>query len=122
VHRDIKPGNLLFHLDGRLLLSDFGIVRLKAMPTLTSVGSFLGTAEYASPEQISTNEIDFRSDIYSLGTILYELLTNTVPYAGSTPFAIIAKKLSDPLPSIRNIRPDLSPGIEVSREMAITAT
>jgi serine/threonine protein kinase len=112
VHRDIKPGNLLFHLDGRLLLSDFGIVRLKAMPTLTSVGSFLGTAEYASPEQISTNEIDFRSDIYSLGTILYELLTNTVPYAGSTPFAIIAKKLSDPLPSIRNIRPDLSPGIE----------
>src|SRR6266478_3683654 len=94
VHRDIKPGNLLFHLDGRLLLSDFGIVRLKAMPALTSVGSFLGTAEYASPEQISTNEIDFRSDIYSLGIILFELLTNTVPYAGSTPFAIIAKKLS----------------------------
>src|SRR3989442_15261925 len=112
IHRDIKPGNLLFHSDGRLLLSDFGIVRLKAMPSLTSVGSFLGTTEYASPEQISTNEIDFRSDIYSLGIILYEMLTNTVPYAGSTPFAIIAKKLSDPLPSIRNIRPDLSPGIE----------
>ena len=112
VHRDIKPGNLLFHLDGRLLLSDFGIVRLKAMPSLTSVGSFLGTAEYASPEQISTNEIDFRSDIYSLGIILYELLTGTVPYEGSTPFAVMAKKLSEPVPSIRNIRPDLSPAIE----------
>ena len=112
VHRDIKPGNLLFHLDGRLLLSDFGIVRLKAMPALTSVGSFLGTAEYASPEQISTNEIDFRSDIYSLGIILYELLTGTVPYAGPTPFAVMAKKLSEPVPSIRNIRPDLSPVIE----------
>src|SRR5205823_13221694 len=114
VHRDIKPGNLLFHQDGRLLLSDFGIVRLQAMPSLTSVGSFLGTAEYASPEQISTNEIDFRSDIYSLGIILYEMLTGTVPYAGTTPFAVMAKKLSEPVPSIRNIRPDLSPGIEAA--------
>src|SRR5256884_7478275 len=112
VHRDIKPGNLLFHLDGRLLLSDFGIVRLKAMPALTSVGSFLGTAEYASPEQISTNEIDFRSDIYSLGIILYELLTGTVPYAGPNPFAVMAKKMHDPLPSIKDSRPDLSPAIE----------
>ncbi len=112
VHRDIKPGNLLFHQDGRLLLSDFGIVRLKAMPSLTSVGSFLGTAEYASPEQISTSEIDFRSDIYSLGTILYEVLTGSVPYTGSTPFAVMARKLSEPIPSLLSIRPDLSPGIE----------
>jgi serine/threonine protein kinase len=114
VHRDIKPGNLLFHQDGRLLLSDFGIVRLKAMPSLTSIGSFLGTAEYASPEQISTNEIDFRSDIYSLGTILYELLTGSVPYTGTTPFAIMAEKLSKPVPSLLSSRPDLSPGIEAA--------
>src|SRR5438105_289230 len=112
VHRDIKPGNLLFHLDGRLLLGDFGIVRLKAMPGLTSVGIFLGTAEYASPEQISTNEIDFRSDIYSLGIILFELLTGSVPYAGPNAFAVMSKKLSEPVPSIRNIRTDLSPAIE----------
>ncbi|MFL5628684.1 MAG: serine/threonine protein kinase [Ktedonobacteraceae bacterium] len=112
VHRDIKPGNLLFHQDGRLLLSDFGIVRLQAMPSLTSVGSFLGTAEYASPEQISTSEIDFRSDIYSLGTILYELLTGSVPYTGATPFAVMARKLSEPVPSLLGSRPDLSPGIE----------
>ena len=112
VHRDIKPGNLLFHLDGRLLLGDFGIVRLKAMPGLTSVGIFLGTAEYASPEQISTNEIDFRSDIYSLGIILFELLTGSVPYAGPNAFAVMAKKMHDPLPSIKDSRPDLSPAIE----------
>jgi serine/threonine protein kinase len=113
VHRDIKPGNLLFHQDGRLLLSDFGIVRLQAKPALTGVGSFLGTAEYASPEQISTSEIDFRSDIYALGTILYELLTGTLPYGGATPFEIMAKKLQEPVPSIRDSRPDLSAGIEV---------
>ena len=112
VHRDIKPGNLLFHMDGRLLLSDFGIVRLKAMPALTNVGSFLGTAEYASPEQISTNEIDYRSDIYSLGVILYELLTGNVPFTGSNAFTVMAAKLNDVAPSVRVSRPDLSPAIE----------
>src|SRR6266568_465817 len=112
VHRDIKPGNLLFHLDGRLLLGDFGIVRLKAMPALTSAGSFLGTAEYASPEQIGANEIDFRSDIYSLGIILFELLTGNVPYTGPNPFAVMARKMRDPLPSINDMRSDISPAIE----------
>jgi serine/threonine protein kinase len=112
VHRDVKPSNLLFHQDGRLLLGDFGIVRLKAMPALTSVGSFLGTAEYASPEQVSTNEIDFRSDIYSLGTILFELLTENVPITGPSPFAVMAKKMHDPVPSVKDIRPDLSPALE----------
>ena len=111
VHRDIKPGNLLFHTDGRLLLGDFGIVRLKAMPALTSVGSFLGTAEYASPEQISTNEIDYRSDIYSLGVILYELLTENVPFTGSNAFTVMAAKLNDVAPSVLDSRPDLSPTI-----------
>ena len=112
IHRDIKPGNLLFHQDGRLLLSDFGIVRLIAMPSLTTVGSFLGTAEYASPEQVSAAELDPRSDIYSLGIILFELLTLHVPFTGPNPFAVMSKQLSEPVPSLRNIRPDLSPSIE----------
>src|ERR1700693_2732348 len=112
IHRDIKPGNLLFHQDGRLLLSDFGIVRLIAMPSLTTAGSFLGTAEYASPEQVSAAELDPRSDIYSLGIILYELLTNSVPFTGPNSFAVMSKQISEPVPSLRNIRPDLSPSIE----------
>ena len=112
VHRDIKPANLLFHQDGRLLLSDFGIVRLQAMPGLTTVGSFLGTAEYASPEQISTSDVDFRSDIYSLGIILYELLTGAVPFTDPNPFVVMHKKLNEPIPSIRSQRPDLPVAIE----------
>ncbi|HKF35384.1 MAG TPA: serine/threonine-protein kinase [Ktedonobacteraceae bacterium] len=112
IHRDIKPGNLLFHQDGRLLLSDFGIVRLVAMPSLTTAGNFLGTAEYASPEQVSSRELDPRSDIYSLGIILYELLTGNVPFTGPNHFAVMSKQLNDPVPSIRNSRPDLSPAIE----------
>src|SRR2546426_2566885 len=112
IHRDVKPGNLLFHQDGRLLLSDFGIVRLIAMPSLTNAGSFLGTAEYASPEQVSAGELDARSDNYSLGIILYELLTGNVPFTGPNPFAVMSKHLNQPVPSIRKIRPDLSPAIE----------
>ena len=119
VHRDIKPSNLLFHTDGRLLLSDFGIVRLKAMPALTSVGSFLGTAEYASPEQISTNEIDYRSDIYSLGVILYELLTGDVPFPGPNAFTVMAAKLNDAAPSVLDSRPDLSPKIAAIVQKAL---
>ena len=112
IHRDIKPGNLLFHQDGRLVLSDFGIVRLNALPSLTMTGSFLGTAEYASPEQVSAADLDPRSDIYSLGIILFELLALRVPFSGPNPFAVMSKQLSEPVPSIRNIRPDLSPSIE----------
>ncbi|HVB20691.1 MAG TPA: serine/threonine-protein kinase [Ktedonobacteraceae bacterium] len=112
VHRDIKPANLLFHQDGRLLLSDFGIVRLQAMPGLTMAGSFLGTAEYASPEQISSGDVDSRSDIYSLGIILYELLTGTVPFTAPNPFAVMHMKLNEPVPSLRSRRPELSPAID----------
>lgn len=120
VHRDVKPANLLFHQDGRLLLSDFGIVRLQAAPSLTSVGSFLGTAEYASPEQISAGNVDYRSDIYSLGTILYELLTGSVPFTGLNPFAVMTRKLQEKPPPVRLSRPDLSSTIDaiVTRSLA----
>ena len=112
VHRDIKPGNLLFHSDGRLVLADFGIVRLNTLPALTIAGSFIGTAEYAAPEQVSGGDVDSRSDIYALGIIHYELLTGRVPFTGATPFEVMGKQLHDPVPSLRISRPDLSPAIE----------
>jgi len=82
------------------------------MPSLTTAGSFLGTAEYASPEHVSAANLDPRSDIYSLGIILFELLTLHVPFTGPNPFAVMSKQISEPVPSLRNIRPDLSPSIE----------
>jgi serine/threonine protein kinase len=112
VHRDVKPANLLFHLDGRLLLSDFGIVRLETLPALTAIGDFLGTVEYASPEQVSTSEVDHRSDIYSMGVVLYELLTGEVPFTGTTPFIVMNKHLSEPVPLPSQKRPDLPPAVE----------
>ncbi|WP_069805157.1 serine/threonine-protein kinase [Thermogemmatispora onikobensis] len=112
VHRDVKPANLLFHLDGRLLLSDFGIVRLETLPALTAIGDFLGTVEYASPEQVSTSEVDQRSDIYSMGVVLYELLTGDVPFTGTTPFIVMNKHLSEPVPLPSKRRPDLPPAVE----------
>jgi serine/threonine protein kinase len=112
IHRDVKPANLLFHDDGRLLLSDFGIARLSDLPSLTTAGNFLGTAEYASPEQANTGSLNARSDIYSLGIVLYELLTGHVPFTASNPYAVLAKHINLPVPSIRSERPDLSPALE----------
>ncbi len=112
VHRDLKPANLLFHQDGRLLLSDFGIARLAALPSLTIAGSFMGTAEYASPEQASTDELDFRSDIYSLGIILYEMLTNTVPFSASNPFTILSQHAYAPVPPMNTYRQDIPLAVE----------
>lgn len=112
VHRDLKPANLLFHQDGRLLLSDFGIAHLAALPSLTIAGSFMGTAEYASPEQASASELDFRSDIYSLGIILYEMLTNTVPFSGSNPFTILSQHSYAPVPPMNTYRQDIPLAVE----------
>lgn len=112
VHRDVKPANLLFHDDGRLLLTDFGIARLSDLPSLTIAGNFLGTAEYASPEQANAGSLDARSDIYSLGIVLYELLVGHVPFTASNPYAVLAKHINLPVPSLRSERPDLSPSLE----------
>src|SRR6188472_3029647 len=106
VHRDIKPHNVLVGPEGRLKVTDFGIARSGASQ-MTEVGSIIGTAQYLSPEQARGSPVDQRSDVYSVGIVLYEMLTGTVPFTGETPLEIAMKHLSaipDP-PSDR--RPDI---------------
>ncbi|HEY6030699.1 MAG TPA: protein kinase, partial [Gaiellaceae bacterium] len=87
VHRDIKPHNIVVGRDGRLKVTDFGIARSGASQ-MTEAGSIIGTAQYLSPEQARGAHVDARSDIYSLGVVLYEMLTGEVPFSGDTPVEI----------------------------------
>lgn len=107
VHRDIKPENILFQA-GHALVSDFGIARAVSAAggrSLTETGLAVGTPSYMSPEQAAgEKEIDARSDLYSLGCVLFEMLAGVVPYAGPTPMAVLAKKLSEPTPRISAAR------------------
>jgi beta-lactam-binding protein with PASTA domain len=93
VHRDIKPHNIIVGSDGRLKVTDFGIARSGASQ-MTEAGSIVGTAQYLSPEQARGAPVDPRSDLYSLGIVLYEMLTGTVPFSGDTPVEIAMKHLS----------------------------
>src|SRR4051812_4602363 len=93
VHRDIKPHNVVVDADGRLKVTDFGIARSGASQ-MTEVGSIIGTAQYLSPEQARGAPVDQRSDLYSLGIVLYEMLTGNVPFTGDTPVEIAMKHLS----------------------------
>ncbi|MGZ8717250.1 MAG: Stk1 family PASTA domain-containing Ser/Thr kinase [Gaiellaceae bacterium] len=106
VHRDIKPHNVLVDADGRVKVTDFGIARAGASQ-MTEAGSIVGTAQYLSPEQARGTGVDQRSDLYSLGIVLYELLTGTLPFNGDTPVEIAMKHLSQTpaLPSAT--RPEL---------------
>ena len=111
VHRDIKPHNVLVDEEGRVKVTDFGIARAGASE-MTEVGSIIGTAQYLSPEQARGAPVDARSDLYSVGVVLYELLTGEAPYNGETPVEIAMKHLSavpEP-PSAK--RPDVPPELD----------
>ena len=114
VHRDLKPANALVDADGNLFLTDFGIAKLleSASPRLTQTDAIMGTPAYISPEQAQARPVDQRSDIYSLGIILYEMVMGRVPYVADTPLAVILQHVSDPLPLPSTVKPDISPAIE----------
>src|SRR5438874_2902420 len=112
VHRDVKPGNVLLTRFGNVKVTDFGIARAGTSDGLTQTGSVMGTATYFSPEQAQGLPVDGRSDVYSLGVVLYEMLTGVVPFTGDSPVAVAYKHVrEEPLaPSQRN--PEVPPDLE----------
>jgi beta-lactam-binding protein with PASTA domain/tRNA A-37 threonylcarbamoyl transferase component Bud32 len=111
VHRDLKPQNVLIDLDGRVQVTDFGIARAGASD-MTETGSIMGTAQYLSPEQAQGRPVDARSDLYSIGIILYELLTGRVPFDAESPVSVALKQVSEaPIPP-RELDPSIPPALE----------
>jgi serine/threonine-protein kinase len=123
LHRDIKPENLLLTADGSTLVADFGIARALAGADdrLTVTGLAVGTPAYMSPEQAAgERELDARTDVYSLGAVLYEMLAGEPPFTGPTAQAIIARRFSGEVPRVRQVRPSVPAAVEaaVSRALA----
>jgi dienelactone hydrolase len=124
VHRDIKPENILLTRDGNTLVADFGIARAAdpgAGQQLTATGMAVGTPAYMSPEQAAgAAELDGRSDIYSLGCVLYEMLTGEPPFTGNTPQSVIAKRFTEPAPPVARLRNRVPPAIEAAVAKALS--
>jgi eukaryotic-like serine/threonine-protein kinase len=121
VHRDVKPQNVLLNDGGQAKVTDFGIARsVDVQGGLTQTGTVMGTSDYIAPEQARGSRADAQSDIYSLGAVLYELLTGEVPFPGDNFVAVAMQHINQPPPSVRERRPGLSPCVDaaVRRAMA----
>jgi len=113
VHRDVKPGNVLITDDGQVKVTDFGIARaINTEESLTQTGAVMGTATYFSPEQAEGLGVDARSDIYSLGVVLFEMVTGRPPFLGDSPVAVASKHVRDNPPAPRELNPQIPPTFE----------
>jgi len=112
VHRDIKPQNLMIQPNGTVKVMDFGIARIADLSALTRSGYLVGTPHYISPEQAMGERVDHRSDLYSLGVVLYEMLMGRVLFDADSPISVALKHLNEPVPSLRLQRADIPPEVE----------
>jgi serine/threonine-protein kinase len=123
IHRDIKPENLLLTRDGNTLVADFGIARALGAGSdekLTETGLVVGTPAYMSPEQAAGDRgVDARTDVYSLAAVLYEMLAGEPPYTGATTQAMLVKRLTEPVPSVRAVRPTVADGVDQAIRRAL---
>jgi eukaryotic-like serine/threonine-protein kinase len=127
IHRDVKPENLLLTRDGEVLVADFGIGRIfdASAPeaTITRTGMLIGTPAYMSPEQaLGATGLNGRTDVYSLGCVLYEMLAGEPPFPAPTTQRAIAAHVSDPVPAVRRLRPEVPPALEAALRRALAKT
>ncbi|MBR2444457.1 MAG: serine/threonine protein kinase [Clostridia bacterium] len=112
IHRDIKPQNIMVLQNGQIKMMDFGIAKLPNTETITMTDKAVGTVYYMSPEQASGKKVDHRSDIYSLGAMMYELATGVTPFRAETPFAVLVKHINEPLVPPRQLNSSIPVGLE----------
>src|ERR671923_1658425 len=118
VHRDVKPQNVLIDPEGRAKVTDFGIARSLESDGLTKTGRVLGTTDYVAPEQAMGSMVDARSDIYSLGVLLYEMLTGEVPFYAETLVGVAMKHVNEQMPDVQRRRPEASSALAAVVERA----
>ncbi len=111
VHRDLKPGNVLFDGEGRAKIADFGIVRMSGTDSLTESGTVLGTAAYISPEQAGSEPVTPASDVYSFGVILFQMLTGRLPFESGSAVDLALRHRTEPPPPVSEHRPDAPAGL-----------